>query len=462
MTDETHTVTINGLTSRGRGKALLSETKALEVISALPDEKVTIRLGPKKKRKQIAFLESVLTPSPTRVTPRCAHVPLCGGCSLQQLDYKYQLQAKEALVKQLFDPLVTPDTATYPIIPVDELYHNRNKMEFSFSENRTGDKFLGLIIAASKGRVFNLTECAISPTWFPEALEIVRSWWENSSLSAYHPPKDSGTLRTLTLRHAFATDQKLAMLTISGNPYYPLPKKDLQALKEALVKEFPEVSFFLRIQQLLKGTPTQFFEMHLHGPDHIVEELTLPVGTLRFKISPTSFFQPNSHQAAKLFTSALKLIQDLPIQTVLDLYSGTGTLSSLFSLNGKKVSAIEINPHAVFDAKVNREVNNLANFEIFCGDVGTLLPKLLSENKITTPDLLILDPPRCGLEPKALETIRELNAPYLLYISCNPKTQVENLQALDYTLLKLQPVDQFPHTMHVENIALLKSNKKNS
>jgi 23S rRNA (uracil1939-C5)-methyltransferase len=458
-------VSITRLNSKGRGVGSLKDALSVEVAGAIPGDVVRVELGRKRRGKAQGFFREVITPSPSRVLSRCSHVPLCGGCAFQAMDYPAQLAHKEQQVRELFTPLLASETVFNSIIPCEEPWRYRNKMEFSFSQNREGERFLGLMIAGSKGRVLNLAECHLVAPWFIDVLNAVRSWWMQSGLDAYRL-NDTGALRTLILREGIRTGDKMAMLTVSGNPAYALKQFQLQgfisAVKSAIPeKDHPRLSLFLRIQQAKKGTPTQFFEMHLHGPDHIREQLQIDTGSrvidLQFKISPTSFFQPNTQQAEKLYSTALKLVSGKKGH-VLDLYAGTATLGLVMALEADLVTAIELNPHALFDAQSNQEVNGISNMRLICGDVGQVLAEMINSANFIPPDLAIIDPPRPGLDHAALAHLFALSPKQILYISCNPSTQVPNIQELlkaGYRLDFLQPVDQFPHTPHIENIALL-------
>ena len=230
--------------------------------------------------------------------------------------------------------------------------------------------------------MLNLSECHLVSPWFVHMLGNVRTWWEQSGLQAYRM-NDTGTLRTITMREGKRTGDKLVMLTVSGNPAYALHQSQLKSFIETVKSSIPEeqwprLSIFLRVHQIHKGSPTQFFEMHLHGPDHILEKMHLSLDKpveLTFKISPTSFFQPNTFQAEKLYSEALKMVQ-FPKKHVFDLYAGTATLGMAMAARAEKVTAIEINPHACFDAGSNKELNQLSNLEILCGDVGKKLEEL--------------------------------------------------------------------------------------
>lgn len=382
---------------------------------------------------------------------RCSHVPLCGGCSRQQIPYPLQLEQKQAFVAELFAPYIQAGARIHPILPSPSPWAYRNKMEFSFSQNKAGDHFLGLMIAKGRGRVLDLQECHLVQPWFIDVLKSVREWWKQSELKAYHFYKDTGTLRTLTLREGQRTGDKMVMLTVSGNPEFAIQEPELKSFLAALPPS-ENLSVFVRVHQIAKGSPTQFYELHVQGPDHITESLTVQGRPLLFKISPTSFFQPNTAQAEVLYSRALDMLALSPEALVYDLYCGTGTLGMAIALKAKQVIGIELNPHAVFDADANRELNQISNFKILCGDVGTLLAKEAGA------DAVVLDPPRSGLDPLALQHVIRLSAKKILYISCNPTTQAQNIKVLTeagYRLLELQPVDQFPHTPHIENIALL-------
>ncbi len=437
---------IQKYSKRGHGLAPLPDRSSqAEVVGSVIGDTVEIELGKKKKKIYSTTLLNVLNPSPERVAPRCKHVGQCGGCTWQQKKYEAQLKMKQEMLKTLFpiEPM--------PIIPCNNPWEYRNKMEFSFSQDKNGEKFLGLMIVRSKGRVLNLEECHLTSPWFIEVLGAVRQWWKESSLKAYHMYSDTGTLRTLTLREG--NDGRMVFLTISGNPEYCIPGKEILAFKAVVRKVISNPSLFLRIQRIAKGTPTEFYEMHLGGPEQIEETLHVQGRNLTFKISPDSFFQPNPRQAEKLYSRALDIAAPQARDTVFDLYCGTATLGIIFAPYVKKVLGIELSPYAVCDAEVNIKANGVENITICKGDVGERLSFVPN-----APDLAIIDPPRCGLNRIALKHLIRLAPKKILYISCNPKTQNENLIALleeGYILKMVQGVDQFPHTVHLETIALL-------
>jgi len=422
--------------------------KKVEVRGALVGERVDATIIKKRKGVHLAQLETVKSPSVERRNAPCPHFPSCGGCSFQNLKYPSQLSYKQSVIEGLFGE-------SLPIIPCDDEWAYRNKMEYTFSEDKEGTKYLGLIKAGSKGRVLTLSECHLTAPWFIEALSITRSWWEKHNLSAFHMYKDTGHLRNLVLREAKNTGERMIVLVVSGNPDFALPKAALDDFVKCMRDAFEEnpLHIFLKIHQAVKGEPTQFFEVHLHGSEWLTEKLRITTDkSYTVKISPSAFYQPNSTQVGKLYGKALELAAPKKTDLVYDLYCGIGTIGIAFSEYVREVKGIELNPYAVYDAHANIEANEIDNVEVIRGDVGALLEGM------PTPDIAIIDPPRAGLEKKAMKHLVSLQAKKIVYISCNPYTQAENVQELmghGYTIHSVQPVDQFPQTAHCENIVVL-------
>ncbi|MBI3236331.1 MAG: 23S rRNA (uracil(1939)-C(5))-methyltransferase RlmD, partial [Chlamydiales bacterium] len=430
---------------------------SIEVPSSVVGDHLKVILQKKRRKNFIANLEEVLLPSPDRRAPLCSHVRECGGCTWQQVAYAAQIKEKEKKIKGLFS-YAGEEPLFHPIVTCSSPWEYRNKMEYTFSEDKQGKKFLGLVIPFSKGRVFNLNECKITRPWFAEGVTSARAWWEKSQLLAFHPPSNRGTLRTLTLREGMATGSKMAVLTISGNLDYFITKTHLTSFTKAMQEVLGEEgSIFLRIHRAEKGKPSDFYEMHLAGPPYLHEKLSVKGKTFSFSLSPSSFFQPNTFQAEKLFTRALEMAQPTSEMILYDLFSGTATLGMVFAPFVKQVFSVEQNPYAICDATINLEENQISNLLPIQQDVLTFLSS--DYPRTHPPDLILLDPPRSGLHPKALSLLAYLKAKKILYISCGPETQQEDccyLLSQGYTLAEVQPVDQFPHTPHIENIVLLK------
>lgn len=469
-------VSIQSFSSKGHGVGNFiradSSSAEAEVSFTIPGDVVRSALHTKKRGKWQGRIEEILKPSDDRIIPRCIHFASCGGCRWQQMSYAHQLQYKELFVKKCFNIIPGLNVNFNSIIGSENEWAYRNKMEFSFSSDINKNKFLGLIMDSSKGKVINLTECHLVNPWFVDALKEVRHWWEESNLDAYHMGRNTGSLRTLTLREGMRTGDRMAMLTVSGNPDFAIHKSKLDSfvssVRRACGSSFPteeKLSIFLRIQQIAKGMPTNFYEMHLFGPDHIKEKLeiqmdsTRPASIFKFMISPTAFFQPNTRQAERFYSLALQMAGINRESVVYDLYCGTGTLGICASKLAKEVIGIEISPEAALDARQNAALNHSNNVNIISGEVRHVLDQIQSEKKLPMPDVVLVDPPRAGLDPDAIRQLIRLNAPQILYISCNPQTQALNVAELmqhGYVVKTIQPIDQFPQTIHIENIVLLK------
>lgn len=453
----------------GFGYADIPQTgmAAVEVPFTMPGDKAEALLLRKNKGVYQSRLKTLIEPSPERIPPRCLHFSACGGCQWQHIPYEKQLQLKQEFVRRCFSGLVNETVALFPVVPCQPPWQYRNKMEFSFSSDKYKNRYLGLILQGTRGHVFNIQECHLIQPWVIDTAQAVRKWWEESKLEAYNPHKNTGSLRTLTLREGCRTGDRLVMITVSGNPDFAWNRQQLDSFKQAVraacepADSSKHLSLFLRIQQVCKGSPTNFYEMHLYGPDHIREQLwiTSPEAlSLNFKVSPAAFFQPNTMQAERLYSRALELVQISKESLVYDLYCGTGTLGICAAHQAAEVIGIELAPESVLDARENIKLNHLTNVNILAGDVGKVLAKLSVEDS-RRPDLVMVDPPRAGLDPKAIQHLLAIKAPQLLYISCNPVSQAANIKELvagGYKLEALQPVDQFPQTTHIENIAVLK------
>ena len=462
---------ITEFSKEGLGKGIShpqqGEPQLVEVPFSMPGDELQVRLL--KKRGGVYQSQPLewLHLSENRITPRCQHFGRCGGCRWQHLAYEDQLKYKEASIYRYLQPFLDSDTVCHSILPCLPPWQYRNKMELTFSTDKAGNRYLGLILYGTRGHVFQMEECHLIHSWAVDAVKAISQWWTDSHLDAYHLGSDKGALRTLILREGLRTGDRMVMLTVSGSPQYALNQKQIQsfvvALRQAIEPSLPEqqLSIFLRIQQIAKGQPTQFYEMLLHGPDHIREVLHIETApnerhSLNFRISPSAFFQPNTRQAEQLYSRAIQLTQAPLGSLVFDLYCGTGTLGICMAKQAKEVIGIELSPESALDARENVKHNHLSNVSIQTGDVGRVLPMLLQEG--LDPDIVMVDPPRAGLDSRALQHLLTLKAPQLTYISCNPATQAANLEVLfkeGYRLKAVQPIDQFPQTVHVENIVVL-------
>lgn len=444
---------IDSLSKKGDGVGDFScgdlPPKRLDVPYTIVGEEVAVFSPHISKR---TWPLEILSPSPERIAPVCIHFGTCGGCTYQHMSYQEQLRQKENYVRSLFGP-----KSVLPILPAIKEWRYRNKMEFTFSSDKEGSRYLGLISKESKGRVFNIQECPISDPFVVEALAAVRRFWEKSGLLAYHPYRDTGSLRTVHIRTSERTGDKMVALQVSGRPEFALNKEQVALFKSEI--EPLGASCFIIIQQALKGRPTQFFELHLGGKDHIEEHLTVGGETISFRVSPRAFFQPNTLMAEVIYQKAVDMLDIQEGHIVYDLFCGTGTLSIFASKRAKEVVGIELSFEAIVDAEENAKRNGITNVRFIQGDVG----RVLEREKLLAPHSVLVDPPRTGLTPQQIEQVALLNAKKVLYISCNPKTLAQNVETflgMGYHLECVQPIDQFAMTPHLEAIALLVQTKE--
>lgn len=371
----------------------------------------------------------------------CPHFTLCGGCSSQDIIYSQQLKNKEAYIKSLFTCTINPIVAS----PLP--YKYRNKMEFSFSQDKSGNKFLGLL--RKRGRVENIHNCFLVDDWFVETLDRVRNWWSSTDLLAYYHPKDYGSLRTLIMRESCRTKEKMIVLTVSGNCDFSLNEKEIKGFINAVGDVD---SLILRKQIIKKGKPTYFEEELLSGKKIIYEKMyDSDNKEYTFQIRAASFFQPNTLQSEAIYRHVVDIANLCDEDTLLDLYCGIGTLGIFCSRFVNSVTGVEIVPEAVEDAKENLKLNNIKNMQLFECDVANFS----LNNK---PRVVIVDPPRPGLQPSVINFLLQLGPEKIIYVSCNPASQARDCQFFEsggYYLQQATPFDQFPHTPHIENVVLL-------
>lgn len=466
------------LNKKGNGIGVIASpnrgTVPVEVSFTLPEDVVKALIINRKKKK-VGILQEIIKASPLRQEPRCKHFGECGGCRFQNLSYSEQLKIKEKRMLSSFGPLLSQAEDIRPIIGCESEWNYRNKMEFSFSEDFKGNRYLGLIKDLSKGKVVSLEECHLVSPWFSEALQSVRNWWAKTEIQAYSNTRGTGSLRTLTLREGMHTGDRMAILTVSGNSEYAIDKKYLDQFVEALDvildsdKGSNLKSIYLRIQQAEKGFETNFFEIKLHGSDHIRETIKIkleenaPPQHFSFLISPTAFFQPNTVQAGRIYEEAILMAEVTKDDVLYDLYCGTGTLGIIAAKKVKQVVGVEISPESILNAKTNAKINGIENIHFFTGAVRNVLPQIMHSKTLPHPDIVVVNPPRPGLDPEAMSALIELAPTKILYIACFPETQSENLKILlenGYKIAVIQAIDQFPHTPHLENVVYLKKDTK--
>jgi len=445
---------IEEISKKGHGKGEIDTPAGIspvEVPNSMPGDRVQVQLLRRRRGCHRSRLLEVVSPSSDRIEPRCSHFGLCGGCQWQHIPYDMQLSYKTERIAEAFAPYYDEIPTA---LPSCQVWGYRNKMEFTFSTNAAGTRYLGLIIGGSRGYVFNLEECPLTDGWFADIVTSVRQWWEKEGLSSFHFHKGVGALRYITLRKAQNTDDCMVTLTVTEGSLEDSQKESfVQAVSAVSVGR--NLSCILREQRCAKGVATTFHETPLLGPGIVKEQLHLDGHPLTFSISSSAFFQPNTAQAEKLYSLAIKEAGITKKSVVYDLYCGTGTLALCAALFADQVFGIELVPEAICDAKANAKANGIENAHFIAGDVSCELARL----EAPKPDVVIVDPPRAGLDVPAMEALKATGAPRIVYVSCNYKTQAENIGQLveaGYCVEKVLPIDQFPHTVHVENIAILR------
>lgn len=383
----------------------------------------------------------------------CKHFPFCGGCSFSQEIYSEQLQTKQKYINDLFNDLIIEESSEiYSIIPSPKITEARNKMEFSFYET-LNQKGLGLIAKGKFRKIIPLEECLLIDKEMFAYLHATQNWWNSTNIEAFFPPKNIGFLCSLTIRKSQKTQEIMIILTtMSPNEKYN--ESTVLSLCNYLVNNglIPN-SFIWNIKYAQKGLSTYFNQKCLLGNISITEKLNLSSQhTANFTIYPDSFFQPNTLQAENILKTVLKFAKPNKTDILLDLYCGVGTIGIMLSPFFQYVLGIEIVPSAVKSAKENIQRNHIDNMQVVLDDVKNI-------NKYLThsPDTIVIDPPRCGLHLKVKESLLNLLPKKIIYISCNPKTQYLDITFLlkNYFIKKIQPIDQFPHSNHLENVVLL-------
>lgn len=433
------------------------ENRQVIVKNGLPGQRIRFSVNKIRKGKCEGRILEVLEPSPLETAPDCPHFSDCGGCTYRNLPYGEQLKLKETQVRELLDS-VCSDYCFEGIksSPLQEGY--RNKMEFSFGdEEKDGPLALGMHKRGSFYDIVTVDKCRIVHSDFQKILTCILEFSRNTGLPFYHKLSHQGYFRHLLVRRAVKTREILIDL-VTSTQFTP----DLSPMTEALLKLPLEgkIAGILHtsndsLADVIQNDHTDI----LYGQDYFYEELL----GLKFKISPFSFFQTNSLGAEILYETARSYIGETKDKVIFDLYSGTGTIAQILAPVAKHVTGVEIVEEAVEAARENAALNGLDNCTFLAGDVLKVIDELTEK-----PDLIVLDPPRDGIHPKALDKIIRFGVDHMVYISCKPTSLVrdlEILQARGYRVDKACAVDLFPGTVHVETVCLLsntQSKKKES
>jgi len=427
----------------------------------IPGDIVDIKI--KKKRKK--YMEGTVVRfheySPDRIKPRCRHFGVCGGCRWQHLPYHLQLYHKEKQVKDNLTRIGKADIGEInPIIGSPEIFLYRNKLEYTFSEKRwltreeiisdndfIKEDALGFHIPGLFDKVLDIRECYLQPEPSNAIRDAVRRFAHKKSYPFFNPRQQSGFLRNLIIRNA--SDGNIMVIVV----FFLDEKKRIYDLMDFLGSEFPAISSLMYIINTKRNDSLADQEPVLYkGKDHLLEEME----GLKFRIGPKSFYQTNTKQSIRLYKTAKDFAGLTGSEVVYDLYTGTGTIANFIADSARTVIGIEYIEEAVRDAVMNSDINNIKNTRFFAGDIKSVLNEqfIASHGR---PDVIITDPPRAGMQKEVVRAIISEGPEKIVYISCNPSTQARDIEIMSdyYRVTKIQPVDMFPQTHHVENVILM-------
>lgn len=439
------TVDITDLGENGEGIGR-HEGMAVFVPGALPGEKITARLKVQKKNYAHAKLEEIVEVSPQRVVPPCEIAAVCGGCQIQGMDYAAQLKWKESHVRACMDRIAKlPEVNIAPIIGMKEPWHYRNKA--LYPAGGSPDKPELGFFKLGTHQVVSGKGCLIQHPFNAQVLETIKSLMTLHGIQPYSEETHAGHIRHVLLRNSLKGQWMLVFVT-SGKS---MPRA--QAMAADLKARFPQISTILVNRNGHKDHRMLGDRTDVMVGDGYLEDV---IEGITFRISPESFFQVNPIQTEVLYEKALEYADLKGEETVLDLYCGIGTITLFLAKAAKKVIGVEVVAEAVADAQENAQRNAVENVEFVHGSAENILPELMKNG--SKPEVILVDPPRKGCERAALEAILQMEPERIVYISCKPATLARDLAILTeggYVVKKIQPVDQFPHSVHVECVVRL-------
>lgn len=441
------TVTIEdiGTNGEGIGKA---DGYTLFIKDAVIGDTAEVKVTKAKKNYGYARLMNILTPSPYRVEPVCKVARQCGGCQIQQLCYEKQLEFKQNKVKGNLERIGGLENLQMePVKGMADPYHYRNKAQFPIGTDKEGNIITGFY-AGRTHQIIPNTDCALGAEVNQEILQIILDFMNKNKVSAYNEETQKGLVRHVLIRYGKKTGEIMVCLVMNGDK---IPKS--QELVDNLCEIPGMTSITISINRentnVIMGKDVRV----LWGQGYITDY----IGNVKYQISPLSFYQVNPEQTEVLYSLALEFADLKGEETVWDLYCGIGTISLFLAQKAKQVYGVEIVPQAIEDARHNAEINGIKNAEFYVGKAEEVLPEKYKNEQIRA-DVIVVDPPRKGCEESVLDTMAEMKPDRIVYVSCDSATLARDVKYLGergYEVVKVQVVDQFPHTVHVETVVML-------
>jgi len=453
-------VEVVDIADKGHAIGRTPEGEIILIDGAVPGDNIDTLILRKKKGMKFGKVLKTNSFSSFRQTPFCDHFDLCGGCKWQNLDYKKQTELKENAVRAAIRRIAQDDeNKVEPILEAQKIKFYRNKLEYAFSNKRwitdeeiqSGETIadraaVGFHRAGAFDKVVAIEQCHLQENLSNDIRNFIRDLALQKGFSFYDIRNNHGLFRNLIVRNSMLGEWMITVVFGEKNDAIP----DIMA---GLVEGFAKVnSWHYIINEKMNDSIHDQDVIHYSGEKKIFEKL----GHIKCQIGPKSFFQTNSYQAKNLYDIAIEYSNFKGGEVLYDLYTGTGTIALYAAQHCEKVVGIEQIPEAIEDAKRNCDLNKINNCEFLVGDVRDTL-EIGFKDKYGKPDILITDPPRAGMHSDVVQTLLELAPIKLIYISCNPSTQARDIKLLKdkYELIKCKPVDMFPHTSHIENVALL-------
>lgn len=422
------------------------------VDGGLVKDKIKVKITKSKKNYAVGEIVEILEPSPYRVERKCSkELKECGGCQIQELDYKEQLNVKTNEVKQVISRIgKLDDVVIHNALGMEEPFRYRNKAQFPI-QKVDGVPVIGFYKKKSHD-IIPTDQCIIQHDVNDKIIKIIKTYIRAYKVSIYDEKTHTGVLRHLVTKVGFTTKEVMVVLVANGRklPYL----NELASVLEENIPGFKTLVVNVNREKtnVILGNENRV----IYGDGKINDN----IGDLVFEISPLSFFQVNPVQTEVLYNKALEYANLGENDTVFDIYCGIGTISLFLAQKAKKVYGIEIVEEAIKDAKINAKINNLDNVEFYVGKAEEVVPKMYKQGK--RANVVVVDPPRKGCDEKVLDTIVSMEPDRVVYVSCNPSTLARDLNYLDergYKCLEVQPVDMFPHSVHIENVALIVKKK---